>query len=161
MILPGVTPADPGDTGEADPALLAALAAAADGPVQEAAARTALLTARLLVPVVAVAVARDEVTGADTEAEMAVPALIGADGRRALPVFTSYDALRAWRPDARPVPMPAARVLAGAVGEGYDAVVVDVAGPGMHVLDGADLGSLAEAAARMVVGEAAAVVVVP
>ena len=116
-MLPGTTPAAPGDEGLVDPAYAAALAA---GDVEQM--RACLPAVRLLVPVVAM-------PGADGgEAEMAVPALVAADGSRALPVFSSYDELRAWRPDARPVPMLGARVVAGAAEEGYDGIVVDVAG---------------------------------
>jgi len=118
-----VTAQPPEDRGEADPALAAALAS--DDLV---AIRRALLVARLLVPIVAM----DEDTDA---AELAVPRLVGADGRHALPVFSSYDTLRLWRPDARPVPMPGERAIAGAVGEGYDAVILDVAGPIPHVVE--------------------------
>lgn len=105
------------DVGAADPQLLAAVAAA-----DPAAIRSALLAARVLVPVVA--------TGEDSRAaQLAVPRLIGADGRHALPVFSSYDALRSWRAQARPVPMSGAQALAAAVDDGYAAVVLDVAGP--------------------------------
>jgi hypothetical protein len=111
------------DVGDADPALVAALEAG-----EPAAIRHALLSARVLVPIVA--------TGHEAgSAEMAVPRLIGADGRHALPVFTSYDALRAWRADSRPVPMPGEQALAGAVQQGYAALVVDVAGPVSHVME--------------------------
>jgi hypothetical protein len=157
--LPGTTPAHPDDDGAADPALAAALAAADESPERCAAARTLLLRSRLLVPVVAVAVGR-AADGEEKAAEMAVPGLVGADGRRALPAFTSYAALRAWRADARPVPMPGARVLAGAAQEGYAAVVVDVAGPVTHVVEGADLAGLARAALGLATGEAGDVVVV-
>ena len=133
MRLPGTTPAAPDDTGEADAALTAALAAG-----DTAAITSGLLSARLLVPVVALPGAGD--------AEMAVPALVAADGRRALPVFSSYDALRAWQPDARPVPMTGARVVAGASAEGYDGVVLDVAGPVTHTFAGDELVTLAAAA---------------
>jgi hypothetical protein len=60
---------------------------------------------------------------------MAVPRLINDDGLHALPVFSSYDALRAWRPEGRPVPMTGAQAVGAAIGEGYDAIVLDVAGP--------------------------------
>lgn len=117
MRLPGTTPAAPDDTGEADPRLTAALDG---GDVREVAA--VLLQVRVLLPVVAVA-------SEHGEADMAVPALVGTDGARALPVFSSVATLRAWRGSARPVPMSGERVVAGAAGEGYAAIVVDVAGP--------------------------------
>jgi len=75
--------------------------------------------------------------------EMSVPTLIGRDGRPALPAFTGLDALARWRPDARPVPAPAAQVWATAVA-GSCAVVIDVAGPVPVAVAGARLGALAE-----------------
>lgn len=137
MRLPGTTPSAPDDDGAADPRLLAALSA--DDAAQIS---VVMMSVRLLVPVVAL-----PVDGGD--AEMAVPALVAEDGRRALPVFSSYDALRAWRPDARPVPMPGARVVAGAAAEHYDGVVLDVAGPAPHTVSGADLQAMAKAATAM------------
>src|SRR4051812_34473723 len=137
MRLPGTTPSAPDDEGRADPLLLDAMSSG-----EQTAIDVALLRSRLLLPVVAMSV-----EGGD--AEMAVPALVAADGERALPVFSSYDALRGWRPDARPVPMPGARVLAGAAAEGYDGVVLDVAGPTPHTVSGDDLHTLARAAAEL------------
>jgi SseB protein N-terminal domain len=113
----------PEDVGAADPWLVAALN---NGDVAQI--RSELLRARVLVPIVATG---EESTGA----EMAVPRLIGNDGRHALPVFTSYDSLRAWRTDPRPVPMPGEQAIAAAMAEGYDAVVVDIAGPVTHVVE--------------------------
>jgi hypothetical protein len=136
-VFAGVTPSAPDDVGQADPRLAAALASG-----DAAAIRRLALTTRLLVPVVAM-----PAEGAD--AEMAVPALVHADGARALPVFSSYDALRAWRMDARPVPMLGARVFAGAAAEGHDAVVIDVAGPAMHAIQDVDLQALAAAGRQM------------
>jgi hypothetical protein len=111
------------DSGRADPDLAAALAAG-DVP----AIRAALLAARVLVPIVALG---DE----STAAEMAVPRLVGADGRHALPVFSSYETLRAWRSEARPVPMAGSQAVAAALAEGYAAVVLDVAGPLTHTVE--------------------------
>jgi hypothetical protein len=111
------------DRGGADPGLMAALAGGDVGAI-----RAALLVARVLVPIVALG---EE----STEAEMAVPRLVGADGRHALPVFSSYDSLRAWRADARPVPMPGEQAVVAALGEGYAALVLDVAGPIPHTVE--------------------------
>ena len=115
-MIPGTTPAAPDDRGEVDPTLAPLLATGTSEEVG-----VALLNARLLMPVVAMKAAG--------EADMAVPELVNEAGKRALPVFSSYDALRAWRADARPVPMSGARVMAAARAEGYDGVVLDVAGP--------------------------------
>ncbi len=74
--------------------------------------------------------------------EMALPTLIGQDGRAAILAFTCLDALTRWRPDARPVPVPAARAwLAGT--QEASAVVIDVAGPVPVAVDGARLAALA------------------
>ena len=144
----GTTPADPDDTGQADPDLAAALASGSAATV-----RSCLLRARLLVPVVA-----SPIEGGD--AEMAVPVLVSADGLRALPVFSSYDALRAWRDDARPVPMAGTRVFAAAAGEGHDGVVLDVAGPVPHSVQGEDLHTMARAAESLLANPGATVSVV-
>jgi hypothetical protein len=111
------------DTGAVDPALAVAL-----GGGDALAIRSALLDARVLVPIVAVG---EESTGA----EMAVPKLVGADGRHALPVFSSTDTMRAWRRDLRPVPMPGRQAVAAALDEGCAAIVLDVAGPAPHTVE--------------------------
>ena len=111
------------DRGEADPRLTAALRSG-----DAARVGVVLLEVRVLVPVVALG---DE----STSAEMAIPRLVGHDGRHALPVFSGYDSLRAWRPDARPVPMSGEQAVAAALGEGFAAVVVDVAGPITQVIE--------------------------
>jgi hypothetical protein len=149
-------PQFPGDDGAADPAVLAALTAYAAGRGSEHAALNALASSRLLVPVVALLT---EEAGEDIEAddsadvpgtelrrekttEMAMPTLIGRDGRSAVLAFTSLDALTRWRPDARPVAVPAARAWqAGA--EEASAVVIDVAGPVPVTVEGARLAALA------------------
>ena len=75
--------------------------------------------------------------------EMALPTLLGSDGRRAVLAFTCLSALTGWRPDARPVPVTGRQVWqAGA--EEADAVVIDVAGPVPFAVDGARLAALAE-----------------
>jgi hypothetical protein len=123
-----------GDRGAADPRVTAALGAYQAGQGSERAALTALATARLLVPVIAVL--------ADKDSEMVLPTLIGRDGRPAVLAFTSLDALARWRPEARPVPAEADRVWHAAVADGC-AVVIDVAGPVPLAVEGARLAALA------------------
>lgn len=130
-----------GDTGEAGPAVRAALAAYADGTGSEQAALTAIAAARLLVPVVAVLAGMND-DGTEKESEMALPTLIGNDGRRAVIAFTGTETLRLWKEDARPVPVRAAQVWTAALAEA-DAVVIDVAGPVQLVVEGARLAALA------------------
>ena len=73
---------------------------------------------------------------------MALPTLIGNDGRAAVIAFTGTDTLARWRQDARPVPVPGARLWAAARTEA-DAVVVDIAGPVPLIVEGARLAALA------------------
>jgi hypothetical protein len=148
-----------GDLGGADPAVTAALAAYAAGAATEHAVLTAVAASRLLVPVVAVlaeASADPAVppapgserfgAGAEKETEMALPTLIGNDGRKAVIAFTGTDTVRRWRADARPVPVPAARLWPAVAAEQADAVVIDVAGPVPLVVEGARLRALASGA---------------
>jgi len=130
-----------GDDGSADPAVTAALGRWRAGSGTERAALAALHASRLLVPVVALLGEQDD-SGADKNSEMALPKLMGNDGRPALVAFTSTAALARWRPDARPVAAEAPRVWHAAVAESA-AVVIDVAGPVPFVLDGARLAALA------------------
>jgi hypothetical protein len=141
--VPAIRPA--GDSGEADPAVTAVLAAYAAGGATEHAVLTAVAASRLLVPVVAVlAEANDD--GTEKETEMALPTLIGNDGRKAVIAFTGAGTVKRWRADARPVPVPAARLWPAVASEQADAVVIDVAGPVPLVVEGARLRALASGA---------------
>lgn len=116
-----------GDTGEADAALVRALAE----PLDEVALMTAVAAARLLVPIVAEPVSVDT-SGEHTvekQTDMAAVTLVAPDGTRALPVFSSMAAIAAWDAGARPVPVTAARAAQAAVSERCDVMVVDLAGP--------------------------------
>ena len=135
-------PKFPGDDGAADPLVLAALTAYASGQGSEHAALTALSRSRLLVPVVAVLAESDD-QGAEKSTEMALPTLVAQDGSRAVLAFTCLDALKRWRNDARPVPVPAASAWIAGTQEA-SAVVIDVAGPVPLAVDGARLAALAE-----------------
>jgi hypothetical protein len=113
------------DDGGADAALARALAA---GDLEQVAA--ALLTARVLVPVVAVlgdgpAPIGPHGSPVDKSADMAVATLVAPDGRRALPVFSSTAALADWDSTARPVPAEGPRAALSAVQDGCAALVVD------------------------------------
>lgn len=159
------------DTGEADPAVVRALDAYARGTGSEHNALTAVAAARLLVPVVAVpggapgesegslpgAGVSGTVDRPDTQpggsggsfaaprasTEMALPTLIGNDGRKAIIAFTGTPSLRLWREDARPVPVSARLLWQAATQEEAAAVVIDVAGPEPFVVEGARLAALA------------------
>jgi hypothetical protein len=124
------------DDGAADPGVSAALGAFAAGQGSEHAVVTALAASRLLVPIVAAGSAGDKAS------EMALPTLIGLDGRRAIPAFTCADTVRAWQRDARPVPVTARAVWQAAI-EDSSAVVIDVAGPVPFAVEGARLAALA------------------
>jgi len=120
------------DTGEADPALLAALAT----PGDDAALMAAVEASRFVVPLVAepTEVDTDGEHTVDKQVDLAAVTLVAPDGQRALPVFSGTQALAAWDPSARPVPLTPARAGAAAVSEGCDVIVVDVAGPAARVL---------------------------
>jgi hypothetical protein len=135
-------PKFPGDDGTADPAVRAALTAYAAGQGSEHAALTALARSRLLVPVVAVLGEAGE-DGAEKSTEMALPTLVGRDGRRAVLAFTCLEALKQWRSDARPVPVPAASAWLAGTQDDACAVLIDVAGPVTLAVEGARLAALA------------------
>ena len=124
-----------GDDGSADADLTRLLAGHAAGtvPLRDVVAR--LAATRVLVPVLAeLEVAETVEVGGqemhvDKEASSGVVALQAADGRRALPVFTGVETMRAWRASARPVPVEASRAALSAVGEDWALLVVDPAGP--------------------------------
>jgi SseB protein N-terminal domain len=137
------------DHGGADPSVATALAEYAAGTGSEHAALIALAGVRLLVPVVAVLAdqldqepAPPDGAGGEKASEMAMPTIVGRDGRRALPAFTCLDALQRWQPEARPVPVPAAGVWQPAVKDGQ-AVIIDIAGPVPIAIEGARLAALA------------------
>ena len=120
------------DTGAPDPALLAALDQSGD----DVGLMRAVEGSRLIVPIVAEPVEVDSSgqLAVEKQVDMAAVTLVAPDGQRALPVFTGTEALAAWDPDARPVPVTPARAGQAAVTEGCDVIVVDVAGPRPRVL---------------------------
>ncbi|MET8143347.1 SseB family protein [Sphaerisporangium sp. NPDC005288] len=139
-------PLVPDDDGGADASVAAALAAFAAGTGDAAAVASALSTARLLVPVVAL-LTRAEVgehgLKQEKESEMALPVLVGADGRKAVPAFTGVASLQLWRADARPIQAVTPQVCRAALSEDAAAVMVDVAGPVPFAIEGGLLHALA------------------
>jgi len=130
-----------GDDGSADEAVRAALDDVSRGAALEAAV-VALCGARVLVPVVAVPSGN---TGTEEKStDMAAVLMTGRDGRQALLAFSSLAALRAWNPQARPVPVTTRHAAQAALSEGADALVVDVAGPVQVPIEGAVLRRVAD-----------------
>lgn len=150
LALVGVSPravADPvfADDGSADPRLAAALAACAGKEAPEAELWALLGTARLLVPVVPVSTSDGGTDGVMAHgADMALVTVRSPDGRRVLPAFNGLQVLTRWNARARPVPVEGHRLAQAALGEGVDAVVIDLGAPTAYVLAGAPLRALAE-----------------
>lgn len=136
-----------GDDGTAPPALTAALTGWAAGTTSYVEALAVLQGSRLLVPVVAVlgeVEIGDDGLPREKTSEMATVLLQGADGRLALLAFTGTESLQAWNPEGRPVPVTCAAAASSALHDGAEALVVDVAGPSLFVVEGQDLRRLAE-----------------
>jgi len=140
-----------GDTGEPDPRLTAALAAASADPARLPEVLAALHRVRVVAPVVArVGETARAPTGLmlDASADIAVPLLLDGTGSRALPVFSGTPALARWDPAARPVPVLGRRAAEVALAEGAEAIVLDVAGPDPVTLSLPEVRALAEGLGR-------------
>jgi hypothetical protein len=124
------------DDGGADAALLSVLEAHGRGEAAVEHAYGYLLNARVLAPIVAVLGEAEEVPDEqgrnlrrDKNSDMALVTLVAPDGTRALPVFTSVQALAAWNPEARPMPVAFPRACAAAKAEQAEVVLVDLGRP--------------------------------
>lgn len=137
------------DDGRADPRLAAALAAWRSAPTDAARAEVAaaLLDARVLVPVAALLVATGTDTASgravDKETDLALMTLERPDGARAVVAFSSTDALRRWRLDARPVRVRGQVACRAAVDDGADALVLDPGDGGAYAVEGSELRAVA------------------
>lgn len=126
-----------GDDGRAAPALTAAVAGFRAGDLALTDVVAALEPARVLVPVLAALEASGTTSSGlhvDKEASAGIVALQVPDGRTALPLFSSIDAMTAWRPDARPVPTRVPQAAAAALQEGWEVLVLDPGGPDVVVV---------------------------
>lgn len=152
-------PGFPGDSGEPDARLTAALTAYGSDRSRYADTLAALQDARLLVPVVAVlgeAEVDERGLARDKTSDMATVLLRGADGRTALLAFSGLPTLHAWDPEARPVPVASRLAAQAALQDGAAAMVVDLAGPVRLVVEGEDLQALASGWTLTKVGERSA-----
>ena len=134
-----------GDRGEPDAGVRAALAAASGAGDPEAylAAVAALCGARLLLPIVADGDESGDGPEVGRHAEMSAVLMRSASGESGALAFTGLDALRAFDPLARPVPCTLDEVAATAVEVDAKALVIDVAGPHLLVIEGDLIGPLA------------------
>ena len=117
-----------GDDGQTPAAVAVAITAFRDGSGTFSQLATALAGSRALIPLMTHAGddfdASDPVME-DKVQELAVVTLAGPNGEKVFPAFTSVEAMRAWNPDARPIPIELRRVCLAAAGEGADRVVVN------------------------------------
>lgn len=116
------------DTGEADPNLLEALLAFKTNPTNQSEILERFSSARVLVPLVAfLQEAEDGSHGlkVDKSAELSIVSVMGPDGQRALPIFSSVASMARWNQNARPVPNNGRTVALAAVAEGNTRVVID------------------------------------
>ena len=111
-------PTFPDDDGTIDPRLSEALG-------DDAAVFDIIGEVRVFVPIVAVLGER-ATDGTDKSADMAAVFMTGADGRKALLTFSSVEALEAWNPAARPVPVWGREAVKAALDEGASALLLDL-----------------------------------
>ena len=117
-----------GDDGQTPADVAEALTAFRDGSGTFTALAEALSGSRALIPLVTHAGDDFDVDNPvmeDKVQELAVVTLAGPNGEKVFPAFTSVDAMRAWNPIARPIPIELRRVCLAAAGEGADRVVVN------------------------------------
>lgn len=108
--------------GAAEPTALHRLADA------HTAAIAALSQCRLLIPLLAEAgelgVTPEGRTVEKTQ-ELSIVTVAGPDGRRVMPAFSSVETMRAWNPEARPIPVPAPQAALAAAQEQTDLIIID------------------------------------
>lgn len=118
------------DDGSMPEALGAVLASFRSGKVSRDAVLDAFLRSRLLIPLVTVAGEEGltpEGRRVDKTQELSIVTVKVPDGRSALPVFSSVEAMQRWNALARPIPNLGHTVIHAAVEEGSDLVILDPA----------------------------------
>jgi hypothetical protein len=135
------------DDGSVAPQVAAALAAYQRDPSTYRETLQVVQDARLLVPVVALlgeVEHDDDGLARDKSSEMATVLMTSSAGRTALMAFTCTRSMRRWRADSRPVPVSVPQAAQAALQDGAEALLVDVAGPVMLVVEQQDVHALAE-----------------
>ncbi|WGD37905.1 SseB family protein [Lysinibacter sp. HNR] len=117
-----------GDDGKMPEQLRAALSAFHNKQSDITGVIDAFRESRLLIPLIAEA-GEVGVTPAgkvvDKTQELSIVTVAAPDGRKALPVFSSVEAMGRWSSDARPVPADGVRVALAAAGDETSLVVLD------------------------------------
>lgn len=104
---------------------LAALASLAEA---HSAAIVTCASTRFLIPLIAKAGAfgrTPEGKLVEKSQELSIVTVEAPDGRTAMPIFSSVDAMQSWNPLARPIPVPGPQVALAAAQEATDLVIVD------------------------------------
>lgn len=65
--------------------------------------------------------------------ELSIVTIAAPDGRRVMPVFSGVAAMRAWNPEARPIPVPMPQAALAAAQEQTDLIIVDPGSPGAEL----------------------------
>ena len=133
-------PAFPDDDGSLDDVLGAAFDEFASHG-NPAAIVGALCSVRVFVPVIALL--GQTPSEGDKDSEMAAVFMTGADGRKALLVFSSLDTMKSWDRHARPVPIYGYDAARAALDEGAAALLLDLSGPHFVVVETGDTEHLA------------------
>lgn len=125
------------DDGSAPEALRLAVESFHAGDGDYLAIVEAIRESRLLIPLVAEAGDigfTDEGLKVDKTQELSIVTVATPDGRTALPLFSSVEAMRTWNPEARPVPADGIRAALAAAGEGTPVIVLDAGSSSQVVL---------------------------
>jgi hypothetical protein len=128
-------PQFPGDDGTVDPRLAEALG-------DDVSVLQVLPGVRLFVPIVALL--GEAPSDGDKNADMAAVLMTGADGRQALLAFSSVATMKAWDPQARPVPILGKDAAQATLDENASAILLDLANPTFTVIETADVEHLAQ-----------------
>lgn len=125
------------DDGSADPALIDALESLRGGSGGVEDVVDALRSARLLVPLLA-KLGESEIGAhgqvVDKSADLSIVTVETPDQQNGLPVFSSVESMKAWNPNARPVPVEAAKAALAAAQEGNTRIILDAGSPTEFVI---------------------------